>query len=59
MPKNDSPSYSSSSLLKNLQNENISFICKSPLNIMIRAKNEIYEQEEERNFNYESDDEDF
>ena len=58
MPKNDSPSYSSSSLLKNISNENISFICKSPLNIMIREKNEINE-EEENNFNYESDDEDF
>lgn len=58
MPKNDSPSYSSSSILKNLQNENISFICKSPLNIMIREKNEIYE-EEERNFDCKSDDEDF
>ena len=60
MPKNDSPSYNSSSLLKNIPNENICFICKSPLNIMIREKNEINEKEEERNFNYESDDdEDF
>ena len=54
-PKNDSPSYHSSSLLKNIENENISFICKSPLNIMIREKN-VYE--EKRTFNYENDDED-
>ena len=55
IPKNDSPSYHSSSLLKNIENDNISFICKSPLNIMIREKN-VYE--EKRSFNYESDDED-
>ena len=38
MPKNDCPSYSSYSLLKNIEKENISFISKLPLNIMIREK---------------------
>ena len=38
MPKSDSPSYSSSSLLKNIEKENISFVSKLPLNIMIREK---------------------
>jgi hypothetical protein len=38
MPKNDCPSYSSYSLLKNIERENISFISKLPLNIMIREK---------------------
>jgi len=38
MPKSDCPSYSSSSLLKNIEKENISFVSKLPLNIMIRIK---------------------
>jgi hypothetical protein len=38
MPKNDCPSYSSYSLLKNIEREKISFISKLPLNIMIREK---------------------
>ena len=38
MPKSDCPSYSSSSLLKNIEKENISFVSKLPLNIMIREK---------------------
>lgn len=45
MPKNDSPSYSSYSLLNNIENENISFILKNPLNIMLREKYEINEEE--------------
>ena len=40
VPKNDYPSFSSSSLLKNIENENISFICKNSLNIMLREKYE-------------------
>jgi len=36
MPKSDCPSYSSYSLLKNIEKENISFVSKLPLNIMIR-----------------------
>ena len=39
-PKIDCPSFSSSSLLKNIENENISFICKNPLNIMLREQYE-------------------
>jgi len=35
-PKNDSPSYCPNSLLKNVENENISFISKNSLNIMLR-----------------------
>ena len=38
MPKSDCPNYSSSSLLKNIEKENISFVSKLPLNIMIREK---------------------
>jgi len=38
MPKSDCPSYSSSSLLKNIEKENISFVSKLPLNIMVREK---------------------
>jgi len=38
MPKSDCPSYSSSSLLKNIEKENISFVSKLSLNIMIREK---------------------
>jgi len=38
MPKSDCPSYSSYSLLKNIEKENISFVSKLPLNIMIREK---------------------
>lgn len=38
IPKSDCPSYSSSSLLKNIEKENISFVSKLPLNIMIREK---------------------
>ena len=39
-PKLDSPSYSAKSLLKNIDNEKLSFICKSPLNIMLRENEE-------------------
>ena len=44
MPKNDCPIFSPSSLLKNIENENISFICKNSLNIMLREKYETYEE---------------
>ena len=40
IPKSDCPSFSSSSLLKNIENENISFISKNSLNIMLREKDE-------------------
>ena len=43
-PKKDCPSFSSSSLLKNIENEKISFISKNQLNIMLRAK---YEKDQE------------
>ena len=51
MPKNDCPIFSSSSLLKNIENENISFICKNSLNIMLREKYETYEEESKQNSN--------
>lgn len=52
-PKFDSPSYSSTSLLKNIENENISFISKNLLNIML-IKNE--KNEEELSSKYQIDD---
>lgn len=52
MPKFDSPSFSPSSLLKNIQNENLSFVCKKALNIMLIEK---FEENEEGNKYYESD----
>jgi len=55
MPKNDSPSYSPFSLLNNIENENISFVLKNPLNIMIRETYEV--NGEENKFNYSLDDE--
>lgn len=55
MPKDDSPSYSSYSLLNCIENENISFVLKNPMNIMIREK---YEKNgEENKFKYNIDDE--
>jgi hypothetical protein len=51
MPKYDSPSYSSYSLLNNIGNENISFILKNPLNIMLREKYEINEDENKLKYN--------
>ena len=51
MPKYDSPSYSSYSLLNNIENENISFILKNPLNIMLREKYEINEDENKLKYN--------
>ena len=41
IPKSDCPSFSSFSLLKNIENENISFISKNSLNIMLREKDEL------------------
>ena len=41
LPKTDFPSFSPKSLLKNIENKNVSFIVKNPLNIMIREKCEI------------------
>lgn len=41
IPKSDCPSFSSFSLLKNIENENISFISKNTLNIMLREKDEL------------------
>ena len=44
-PKFDFPSFSPKSLLKNIENKKLSFIIKSPLNIMIREKFEINKEE--------------
>ena len=53
-PKDDSPFFPSSSLLNIIENDNISFISKNPLNIMLREK---YENCEENNAqNYQLDD---
>ena len=56
-PKNDNPSYSPNSLLKNIEKNKISFVSKSPLNIMLIEK---YEENEEENNKYHQyfDDED-
>ena len=45
-PKNDNPSYSPNSLLKYIDNNKISFVSKTPLNIMLIEK---YEENEENN----------
>lgn len=56
-PKSDSPSYSPNSLLKNIDKNKISFVSKSPLNIMLIEKFE--ENEEENNkYHHYYDDED-
>lgn len=52
-PKNDSPNYSHTTLLKNIQTENISFISKNPLNILLR---EIDEENNDNNVRYQDDD---
>ena len=57
MPKNDCPSYSSSSLLKNLENKNISFISKRNLNIMLLEKLETYEEKNNQKYNIDDEDE--
>lgn len=51
MPKDDSPSFSSYSLLNTIENENISFVTKSPLNIMVREKCEINGEENKSKYN--------
>ena len=56
MPKNDCPSYSSSSLLKNLENKNISFISKRNLNIMLLEKLETYEEKNNQKYNINNED---
>ena len=56
-PKSDCPSYSLNSLLKNIDKNKISFVSKSPLNIMLIEKFE--ENEEENNkYHHYYDDED-
>ena len=49
-PKEDSPYFSSSSLLNIIENDNISFISKNPLNIMLREKYENYEKNNNKNY---------
>ena len=53
MPKTDCPSFSSSALLKNIEKENISFVSKNNLNIMLLEKFDSYEPSSK----YEIDDE--
>ena len=57
MPKNDCPSYSSSSLLKNIENENISFIPKQKLSIMLLEKLETDEKENNDKYQIKEEDE--
>ena len=45
VPKEDCPSFSPFSLLKYIENENISFICKNSINIMLREKHDTYDEE--------------
>lgn len=56
LPKFDSPSYSSSSLIKNIENENISFISKNPLNILLMKKERNYEESKSK---YQIDEEEY
>ena len=53
MPKTDCPSFSSSALLKNIEKENISFVSKNNLNIMLLEKFD----SDEPSSKYEIDDE--
>ena len=58
MPKNDSPSYSSNSLLKNIDKKFLSFVSKSPLNIMLIEQFETNENEGNNKYQFD-DDEDY
>ena len=49
-PKDDLPCFSSSSLLNIIENDNISFISKNPLNIMLREKFENCEENNAQNY---------
>ena len=51
-PKEDSPSFSSKSILKNIDNKKISFVSKNPLNIMIREKFETNKEEGENKYQF-------
>lgn len=53
-PKDDSPNYSYTTLLKNIEFKNISFMSKNPLNIMLR---EIEQTNNENRILYQEDDE--
>lgn len=57
LPKDDTPSYSSKSLIKIIDNKKFSFISKSSLNIMLREKTEIQEEECENKYYFDDDDE--
>ena len=57
VPKKDSKSYFSESLLKNMDNKIISFIAKNPLNIMLRENIETKVEEGDNKYqNYYDDD---
>ena len=55
MPKNDSPSYSPYSLLKNVDKKIFSFMSKSPLNIILIEK---FDEENKNIYQYDDEDED-
>lgn len=57
IPKKDSESFPSDTLLKNFDSKKISFIAKSPLNIMIREKMETTKEEGDNKYqNYYDED---
>ena len=57
VPKNDIESFSSESLLKNIDSKKISFIAKNPLNIMVREKIETNLEEGDNKYQNYYDDE--
>ena len=50
MPKNDCPSYSPNSLLKNVDKKIFSFVSKSSLNIMLIEQFETIEEESKNQY---------
>ena len=51
-PKDDLPCFSSSSLLNIIENNNISFISKNPLNIMLREKYDNCDKNNNKNYQF-------
>jgi hypothetical protein len=54
-PLDDTPSFSSDSLIKNIERKKLSFVYKTPLNIMIREKIESKEENNKYQLYYDED----
>ena len=54
-PLDDTPSFSSDSLIKNIERKKLSFVSKTPLNIMIREKIESKEENNKYQLYYDED----